>query len=56
MTNLKLTSSLFLNFLFWKYLRRVINGKNWTYPYKINQKIKLSNLKKLVQVQNFELT
>ena len=55
MKSLKPTSSYFLNSIFWRYLRRLLNGKTWTSLYKINQKIKLSGLKKLVKNQNFEL-
>ena len=55
MKNLKPTSSYFLNSIFWRYLRRLLNGKTWTLLYKINQKIKLFELKKLVENQNFEL-
>ena len=53
--NLKPTSSHFLTQPFWRYLRRFLGRKSWSFLYIVSQKIKLPKLLKLILNNNFEM-
>lgn len=50
---LKPSSSFFLSQIFWRYLRKLLNKKYWTYLYKLSQKLKIKN--KINELKNSNL-